>query len=211
MTSLCLMILSDFFMLNFQALCAAEHIQFPWLLWRTIQGLSYSSISHSCQSRGTSTAAMYVADIWLSSSISAWCRWNGCLWTRLCVSGSFVIWNGPLVNWLNRLHYPYIVGTNFIEIRELFKGLIAVEREREYFVVSTCNITLFSHVIIRIDHGRSATTPVWFVVRRRDVPRAQLLASIVTSSDASLLNDGSCSFTHPVAKGRSARRTSSGT
>ena len=38
-----------------------------------------------------------------------------------------------------------------------------------YFVVNTCNITLFSHVIIGIDHGRSgvtATTPSWFVVRR---------------------------------------------
>ena len=31
-----------------------------------------------------------------------------------------------------------------------------------FFVVNTCNITLFSHVIIGIDHGRSgvtATTP----------------------------------------------------
>ena len=45
-----------------------------------------------------------------------------------------------------------------------------------YFVLSTCNITLFSHVIIGIDHGRegvTATTPEWFVVRRRDVSRAQ--------------------------------------
>ena len=38
-----------------------------------------------------------------------------------------------------------------------------------YFVVNTCNMTLFSHVIIGIDHGRSgvtATTLSWFVVRR---------------------------------------------
>ena len=38
-----------------------------------------------------------------------------------------------------------------------------------YFVVNTCNITFFSHVIIGIDYGRSgvtATTPSWLVVRR---------------------------------------------
>ena len=38
----------------------------------------------------------------------------------------------------------------------------------KYFVVNTCNITFFSHVIIGIDHGRlgvTATTPSWFVVR----------------------------------------------
>ena len=47
-----------------------------------------------------------------------------------------------------------------------------------YFVVNTFHATLFSNVIIGIDHGRSgvtATTPSWFVVRRqelrsRDVP-----------------------------------------
>ena len=46
-----------------------------------------------------------------------------------------------------------------------------------YFVVNTSDITLFSHVIIGIDHGREgvmATTPEWFVVWRRDVPRAQV-------------------------------------
>ena len=38
-----------------------------------------------------------------------------------------------------------------------------------YFVLNTFDTKLFSHVIIRIDHGWSgvmATTPLWFVVRR---------------------------------------------
>ena len=38
-----------------------------------------------------------------------------------------------------------------------------------YFVINTFHTTLFSHVIIGIDHGRlgvTATTPEWFVVRR---------------------------------------------
>ena len=49
-----------------------------------------------------------------------------------------------------------------------------------YFVVDTFHTTLFSHVIIGIGHGRegvTATTPEWFIVRRRDVPRALLLRS----------------------------------
>ena len=46
-----------------------------------------------------------------------------------------------------------------------------------YFVVNKFCTKLFFHVIIGIDQGRSgvtATTPDWFVVRHRDVPRAQL-------------------------------------
>ena len=51
-----------------------------------------------------------------------------------------------------------------------------------YFVANTLDTTLFSHVIIEIDHGRSeltATTPSWFVtspvetsleLRSQDVP-----------------------------------------
>ena len=47
-------------------------------------------------------------------------------------------------------------------------ALFGGDFERIFFV-NTCNITLFSRVIIGIDHGRSgvtATTPSWFVVRR---------------------------------------------
>ena len=46
-----------------------------------------------------------------------------------------------------------------------------------YVVVNAFDTKLFSHVLIGIDHGRdgvTATTPSWFVVRRRDVPRVQL-------------------------------------
>ena len=50
-----------------------------------------------------------------------------------------------------------------------WRQVVDVARFLTYFVVNTCNITLFSHGIIGIDHGRSgvtATTPWWFVVRR---------------------------------------------
>ena len=52
-------------------------------------------------------------------------------------------------------------------------------------VVNTFDTMLFSHVIIGIDHGRSgvtATTPEWFVVRRRQVPAGQ---QITTDRDQS--------------------------
>ena len=80
------------------------------------------------------------------------------------------------------------------------EGVVAVTPDRPWSIPI---ITWLNNVILLVFRTK-------YVQNHHQIERCRLLASIVTSR-ISLLNNGSCSFTHPVAKGRSAWGTSSGT